>query len=100
MDPATAEVALVVEDAWQGRGLGPLLLEALLDAAAARGHERFCAYVLAENRRMLVLLGRITDIRERSVTDGVVRLVFRRRRDAGAAHDSASNPPGAVAVPR
>src|SRR5262245_62580205 len=36
--PGTTEIAIVVEDAWQHRGLGPLLLDALLAAAEARGH--------------------------------------------------------------
>lgn len=37
------EIAIVVEDAWQGRGLGGLLLDALLRAAEARGIRRFTA---------------------------------------------------------
>ncbi len=78
-EAGTVEVALVVEDAWQGHGLGVRLLEALLDAAAARGHRRFVAYVLGENRRMLALLARLVDVRERTVEDGVVRLGFARR---------------------
>ena len=78
-DPDTVEVAFVVQDAWQGKGLGTILLDELLAAAAARGIERFRAYVLAENARMLALLQRFTDIQERSVDSGVVELVFRRR---------------------
>jgi RimJ/RimL family protein N-acetyltransferase len=77
-DPAVPEVAFVVEDRWQGKGLGRTLLRELLDAAAARGIRRFRAYVLAGNTRMLRLLSRHTHILERTVDRGVVELLFER----------------------
>ncbi len=80
--PDTAEVAFVVDDAWQGRGLGTVLLGALLDAAAARGIARFLAYVLADNRRMIDMLERFTDVEEKSTTAGVVEIFFTRHRHA------------------
>ena len=46
-----AEVAFVVEDAHQGRGIGSVLLEHLAAAARERGISRFVAEVLPENRR-------------------------------------------------
>jgi acyl-CoA synthetase (NDP forming)/GNAT superfamily N-acetyltransferase len=49
----TAEVAFLVDDAFQGRGLGTLLLERLALIAAKRGVRRFQAFTLAENRPML-----------------------------------------------
>ncbi|MGC8875679.1 GNAT family N-acetyltransferase [Thermus sp.] len=49
----TAEVAFLVEDAYQGKGLGTLLLERLALLAAKRGVRRFQAFVLAENKQML-----------------------------------------------
>src|SRR3954454_5130684 len=51
--PETAEVAFVIEDAHQSRGLGPLLLEHLAAAARERGITQFEADVLPSNRRML-----------------------------------------------
>ena len=48
-----AEVAFVIEDAHQGRGLGPLMLEHLAAAARERGITSFEADVLPSNRRML-----------------------------------------------
>jgi RimJ/RimL family protein N-acetyltransferase len=77
-EPGVAEVAFVVEDAWQGRGLGTLLLGELLRAAAANGITAFRAWVLADNRRMLDLLTRFTDVVERRLERGVVELRFRR----------------------
>ncbi len=44
----TVEVAFVVEDGWQGFGLGPILLDAVLRAGEARGIQRFRAYVLGQ----------------------------------------------------
>lgn len=79
-DPETAEVAFVVQDGFQGRGLGVFLLHHLLEAGEARGIRHFRAYVLADNSRMLHLLARFTDIRERSVEAGVADIVFERRR--------------------
>ena len=75
----TVEVAFVVEDGWQGFGLGPILLDAVLRAGEARGIQRFRAYVLADNHRMLKLLDRHTDVVERRLEDGVVALLFRAR---------------------
>ena len=48
-----AEVAFVVDDAYQGRGLGTLLLQRLADAARAQGIRRLVADTLSENFRML-----------------------------------------------
>jgi RimJ/RimL family protein N-acetyltransferase len=73
----TVEVAFVVEDGWQGLGLGPLLLEAVMRAGEARGIRRFRAYVLADNHRMLKLLNRRTEVIERRLEEGVVALLFR-----------------------
>ncbi len=55
-DETTAEVAFLVEDAFQGRGVGTLLLQQL--AAYGRLHDvaAFRAYVLADNKGMLRVL--------------------------------------------
>ncbi|GED98145.1 bifunctional acetate--CoA ligase family protein/GNAT family N-acetyltransferase [Gordonia crocea] len=53
--PHSAEVAFVVDDAHQGRGLGPILLEHLAGAAAENGFTRFEAEVLAENANMVTV---------------------------------------------
>jgi RimJ/RimL family protein N-acetyltransferase len=78
-EPGTAEIAFVVQDGWQNRGLGTLLLGDLLAAAGTRGLDRFRAYVLSENRRMLDLLHRFTDVLERKTESGVTSLLCARR---------------------
>jgi len=92
-EPGVAEVACVVQDDWQNRGLGSCLVQDLLDLAAANGVRAFRAYVLADNQRMLDLLARFTDVHERKTEAGVVTLssAYRPRGIAAAA----STPPPA-----
>jgi len=54
-DHDEAEVAFVVSDAWQGRGLGTVLFERLLARAVEVGITRFIADTLFLNRRMLAV---------------------------------------------
>jgi GNAT superfamily N-acetyltransferase len=53
--PATrlADVAFVVRDDWQGKGVGTLLMRRIREAAVARGIRGFQADVLATNKPML-----------------------------------------------
>ena len=51
--PGEAEVAFVVSDDFQGRGIGSLLLEYLAELGRAAGITRFRAETMAENLRML-----------------------------------------------
>jgi RimJ/RimL family protein N-acetyltransferase len=74
-----AEVAIVVQDRWQGRGLGGRLLEELLAYAGSRGIERFLAYVLPDNYRMLRLLAEKTRVLARRSEPGVTAVRFARR---------------------
>jgi RimJ/RimL family protein N-acetyltransferase len=71
-----AEIAVVIEDRWQGRGLGKRLLGELIGYAAARGIRRLRAYVLADNVRMLGLLRRAAIILDRKRESGVVSLLL------------------------
>ena len=54
-DPLRAEFAIVVEDAWQGRGVGRALLDTLAADAHHHGVQGFTGTILGENRRMLHL---------------------------------------------
>lgn len=53
---AEAELAIVVEDEYQARGVGGLLLDHLIEAAREEGIDRLLGEVLAENRAVLGLL--------------------------------------------
>lgn len=75
-DGMSAEVAFVVADAHQGRGLGPILLEHLAAAAAESGLHRFVADVLAENLAMLTVFQQAGYTVERRFEEGVIRLEF------------------------
>jgi acyl-CoA synthetase (NDP forming)/GNAT superfamily N-acetyltransferase len=71
-----AEVAFLVEDAQQGRGLGSVLLEHVAAAARERGIRRFDADVLAENQTMIrVFLDAGYQV-SRTWESGAVRLSF------------------------
>jgi RimJ/RimL family protein N-acetyltransferase len=54
-DPAIAEFAVSVAEAWQGKRLASLLLFKLACRAAAAGIERMVGETLASNARMLAL---------------------------------------------
>ena len=54
-DNKTAEFAIVIADAWQGRGIGRRLLAKLSDIAGRRGVKRLYGDILAMNRPMLAL---------------------------------------------
>ncbi|MFC9790293.1 GNAT family N-acetyltransferase [Rhodococcus sp. NPDC127528] len=75
-DGKSAEVAFVVADAHQGRGLGPILLEHLAGAAAENGLTMFVAEVLAENRNMVSVFREAGYQVSRSFEGGVLRLEF------------------------
>lgn len=54
----TAEVALSVEPAWRGRGVGTAILRRLVEKASNRGIRRIQARCLDDNRAMLQLARR------------------------------------------
>jgi CRP-like cAMP-binding protein len=58
IDPSVAEVAFIVGDAYQGRGVGTFLMGALAVAADYHGVQRFTARVLSDNLPMRAILDR------------------------------------------
>src|SRR2546428_9706706 len=79
--PDTVEVAFVVEDGWQGRGLGTILVREVLDASAARGIRRFPAYFLSDNRPMPDLITPFGAGPQRKTEPGVTGPLFTRRHE-------------------
>ena len=75
-EPGVVEVAFVVEDRWQRKGLGSVLIDELFRAATENGFTRFRAWVLADNHRMLGLLARHAQVVERTLDQGVVGLLL------------------------
>jgi acetyltransferase len=58
-DWQSCEFAIVVSDAWQGRGLGRRMLERLIEVARGRGLRSMVGHVLAANPGMLGLCARL-----------------------------------------
>lgn len=76
IDRAAAEIAFVISDDHQGRGLGSILLEHLAVAARENGITRFEAEVLPTNRRMLSTFEEAGYRPTSSMDEGVVSLHF------------------------
>lgn len=55
--PEEAEFGLLIEDGWQGRGLGKRVLGMLIQEARRQGIGTFRAHIQGENRRALRLVG-------------------------------------------
>jgi RimJ/RimL family protein N-acetyltransferase len=71
-----AEVAFEVADALQGRGLGTLLLEALVRQARGEGVTRFTARVLPHNRRSLEVFRDLGLAESTRFADGCVEIAL------------------------
>jgi GNAT superfamily N-acetyltransferase len=65
-----AEVAVIVDDEWQDRGLGTRLLHHLARVGKRRGLVAFRATVLGENRRALPFLRRLSPAADVRFRDG------------------------------
>ncbi|HEV2757571.1 MAG TPA: GNAT family N-acetyltransferase [Actinomycetota bacterium] len=74
--PGRAEMALVVDDDHQGRGLGSVLIEHLGEAAAEAAITTFEAEVLAANADMLEIIHNLDLPVQTSQEDGVVHAEF------------------------
>lgn len=73
-EASAAEVAFVVEDAWQGSGVGHQLFDALAARARAEGIATITAQTLAENRRMLTLFRHCGHPVRQRFEDGIIDL--------------------------
>jgi acyl-CoA synthetase (NDP forming)/GNAT superfamily N-acetyltransferase len=86
LDVARAELALLVDDDWQGRGVGTLLLERLASYARAAGIAELTGEVLAANGAMLEAGSGLAPGVSRSRADdpGMVHLVIPTTLDRSA----------------
>jgi RimJ/RimL family protein N-acetyltransferase len=57
-EPGRAEMAFVVIDAWQGRGVGSILMHHLVKIASDSGLKELTAEVLPENAAMIKVFGK------------------------------------------
>jgi GNAT superfamily N-acetyltransferase len=71
-DPTVAEVAVIVADAHQRRGIGTLLVRSLGEAAVDRGVRTFVSYVHWDNMGAIELLG--VGARVTAAEPGVARI--------------------------
>ncbi len=76
-DGESCEFALVIADAWQGRGLGTRLMNVLLDVARSNGLKTMQGYVLAQNTGMLRLMSKLGFASEPVTDDPTLRLMAR-----------------------
>jgi GNAT superfamily N-acetyltransferase len=74
--PQVAEVAFLVEDALQKRGIGTLLLDHLADVARQHGITHFSADVLVDNHVMLSVFRKAGYALTSSASFGVTHLEF------------------------
>ena len=76
-DPRRAEVAIVVADHWQGRGIGRMLADRLRDRARSVGVESITARMLIGNRGARRLLDRVADEISESEDAGTIDIAAR-----------------------
>ncbi|MEV6105124.1 GNAT family N-acetyltransferase [Streptomyces sp. NPDC051940] len=74
--PGEAEVAFLVQDEHQGRGVASTLLEHIAACARERDIRRFVAEVLPNNTKMIKVFTDAGYTQKRTFEDGVVRLQF------------------------
>jgi RimJ/RimL family protein N-acetyltransferase len=72
-----AEYAALVEDRWQGLGIGTALTRRLIEAARDKGVRFFYALVMGENKRMLNVLRHLDLPEQERREDGAKRVEVR-----------------------
>jgi acetyltransferase len=73
-ETGAAEFAVVIEDAYQRKGLGRHLLSRLIEIAKQRGVRKLVGQVLRENAPMLALTASLGFSPPATVDDGVVKV--------------------------
>jgi GNAT superfamily N-acetyltransferase len=91
-DPRLAELAIVVTDAWQGRGVGTALLERLVDRARSAGIERLIGRSIVGDLAAPALAAHVGDVVARRRRPGTVELTVQLSTSPDT--QSADQPPG------
>lgn len=77
LDGVRAEIAFVVSDEWQGRGIGRILLEEIMASAQSVGLRELVAETLPNNPRMAAVFEHCGVPWERHIEDGVAHYTLR-----------------------
>ncbi len=91
--PESAEIAFIVEEDFQGRGIAGLLLQCLVQVARKNGIARFEAHVLPTNAPMLSVLRRSGLPVEEREDDGIVTVTLTLGSGGRTERDTASAAP-------
>ncbi|MGA9754662.1 MAG: GNAT family N-acetyltransferase, partial [Desulfobaccales bacterium] len=73
-DRSMAEFAVIVADPWQGKGLGPKLVERITEIAREQGVKRLQGDVLAQNQPMLEMVKRLGFTLRKDIEGGTYRV--------------------------
>lgn len=87
-EESSAELAVLVEDRFQGHGLGQALMEVLIRQACYQAVHSFKAYVLPENRRVLRMLTKQGLPTQHRYRDGLYELEMELQPLPGSAGNS------------
>src|SRR5450759_2967888 len=96
LNTTTAEVAFNISDAFQGRGVGSVLLEHLAAVAQERGVGKFVADVLPQNRKMIQVFNDAGYEVSHNFDNGVIAVAFKIEQTVqaeavlGVVHDCAA----------
>jgi RimJ/RimL family protein N-acetyltransferase len=82
-DKHSAEIGIVIGDAYQGKGLGTNLIKWLVRVARANGITSFEADILATNEKVMTFLGKYGFLLTRELKDGVYHITFPIKRREG-----------------
>lgn len=70
------DMAFLVDEEFQGKGIASFLMNYLIEIAADRGVKKLCASILSQNEKMLAVFGKASVRPSRKIEDGIFELEF------------------------